>query len=151
MIIVTGGAGFIGSAFVWKLNQESIDDILIVDRLGKTDKWKNLVNLRFVNYMHKDDFLGLIYNDTVNFEVEAIIHMGACSSTTERNADYLWKNNYVYTGYLAEWAIERSIRFIYASSAATYGDGSQGSPMIMTKSKHSSRSTCTAIPNRCLI
>ncbi len=126
MIIVTGGAGFIGSAFVWKLNQESIDDILIVDRLGKTDKWKNLVNLRFVNYMHKDDFLELIYNDTVNFEVEAIIHMGACSSTTEHNADYLWKNNYVYTGYLAEWAIERSIRFIYASSAATYGDGSLG-------------------------
>ena len=126
MIIVTGGAGFIGSAFVWKLNQEGIDDILIVDRLGKTDKWKNLVNLRFVNYMHKDDFLELIYNDTVNFEVEAIIHMGACSSTTERNADYLWKNNNVYTGYLAEWAIERSIRFIYASSAATYGDGSLG-------------------------
>jgi ADP-L-glycero-D-manno-heptose 6-epimerase len=126
MIIVTGGAGFIGSAFVWKLNQEGIDDILIVDRLGTTDKWKNLVNLRFVNYMHKDDFLELIYNDTVNFEVEAIIHMGACSSTTERNADYLWKNNNVYTGYLAEWAIERSIRFIYASSAATYGDGSLG-------------------------
>ena len=126
MIIVTGGAGFIGSAFVWKLNQEGIDDILIVDRLGKTDKWKNLVNLRFVNYMHKDDFLELIYNDTINFEVEAIIHMGACSSTTERNADYLWKNNNVYTGYLAEWAIERSIRFIYASSAATYGDGSLG-------------------------
>ena len=126
MIIVTGGAGFIGSAFIWKLNQEGIDDILIVDRLGKTDKWKNLVNLRFVNYMHKDDFLELIYNDTVNFEVEAIIHMGACSSTTERNADYLWKNNNVYTGYLAEWAIERSIRFIYASSAATYGDGTLG-------------------------
>ena len=126
MIIVTGGAGFIGSAFVWKLNQEGIDDILIVDRLGKTDKWKNLVNLRLVNYMHKDDFLELIYNDKVNFEVEAIIHMGACSSTTERNADYLWKNNNVYTGYLAEWAIERSIRFIYASSAATYGDGSLG-------------------------
>jgi ADP-L-glycero-D-manno-heptose 6-epimerase len=126
MIIVTGGAGFIGSAFVWKLNQKGIEDIVIVDRLGTTDKWKNLVNLRFVNYMHKDDFLELIYNDTVNFEVEAIIHMGACSSTTERNADYLWKNNNVYTGYLAEWAIERSIRFIYASSAATYGDGSLG-------------------------
>jgi ADP-L-glycero-D-manno-heptose 6-epimerase len=126
MIIVTGGAGFIGSAFVWKLNQEGIEDILIVDQLGTDDKWKNLVNLRFVNYMHKDDFLELIYNDTVNFEVEAIIHMGACSSTTERNADYLWKNNYVYTGYLAEWAIDHGTRFIYASSAATYGDGSLG-------------------------
>ena len=126
MIIVTGGAGFIGSAFVWKLNQEGIEDIIIVDRLGTADKWKNLVNLRFVNYFHKDDFLPLIYNDTVPFEVEAIIHMGACSSTTQRDADYLWQNNYVYTGELAEWAIDRGIRFIYASSAATYGDGSLG-------------------------
>ncbi|HUN56020.1 MAG TPA: ADP-glyceromanno-heptose 6-epimerase [Smithella sp.] len=126
MIIVTGGAGFIGSAFVWKLNQEGIDDIVIVDRLGKTDKWKNLVNLRFVNYIHKDDFYDSIYNDTLSFEVEAIIHMGACSSTTERDADYLWQNNFVYTGLLAEWAIDRNIRFIYASSAATYGNGMQG-------------------------
>jgi len=126
MIIVTGGAGFIGSAFVWKLNQEGIEDIVIVDRLGKTDKWKNLVNLRFVNYIHKDEFYDLIYNDTLSFDVEAIIHMGACSSTTERDADYLWQNNFTYTGQLAEWALERKIRFIYASSAATYGDGKQG-------------------------
>jgi ADP-L-glycero-D-manno-heptose 6-epimerase len=126
MIIVTGGAGFIGSAFVWKLNQEGIEDIVIVDRLGKTDKWKNLVNLRFVNYIHKDEFYDLIYNDTLSFDVEAIIHMGACSSTTERDADYLWQNNFAYTGQLAEWALERNIRFIYASSAATYGDGKQG-------------------------
>lgn len=126
MIIVTGGAGFIGSAFVWKLNQEGIDDIIIVDRLGTSDKWKNLVNLRYVNYIHKADFHEMIYNDTLRFDVEAIIHMGACSSTTERDADYLWQNNHVYTGMLAEWAIDRGIRFIYASSAATYGDGSQG-------------------------
>jgi ADP-L-glycero-D-manno-heptose 6-epimerase len=126
MIIVTGGAGFIGSAFVWKLNQEGIEDIVIVDRLGKTDKWKNLVNLRFVNYIHKDEFYDLIYNDTLSFDVEAIIHMGACSSTTERDADYLWQNNFAYTGQLVEWALERNIRFIYASSAATYGDGKQG-------------------------
>ncbi|PKN06463.1 MAG: ADP-glyceromanno-heptose 6-epimerase [Deltaproteobacteria bacterium HGW-Deltaproteobacteria-7] len=126
MIIVTGGAGFIGSAFVWKLNQEGIEDIIIVDRLGKTDKWKNLVNLRFVNYLHKDDFHEMIYNDTMRFDVDAIIHMGACSSTTERDADYLWQNNHVYTGLLAEYAIEHGIRFIYASSAATYGDGTGG-------------------------
>ena len=126
MIVVTGGAGFIGSAFVWRLNQENIDDIIIVDELGKTDKWKNLVNLRFVNYFHKDDFLQMIYADTLPFEVEAIIHMGACSSTTERDADYLWQNNYVYTGHLAEYAIDHGIRFIYASSAATYGDGTKG-------------------------
>ena len=126
MIIVTGGAGFIGSAFVWRLNQEGIGDIVIVDRLGTTDKWKNLVNLRFVNYIHKDDFHEMIYNDTVRFDVDAIVHMGACSSTTERDADYLWQNNNVYTGLLAEYAIEHGIRFIYASSAATYGDGTQG-------------------------
>ena len=126
MIIVTGGAGFIGSAFVWKLNQEGIDDIIIVDRLGTTDKWKNLVNLRFVNYLHKDDFREMIYHDTVRFDIDAIIHMGACSSTTERDADYLWDNNNNYTGLLAEWAIDRGVRFIYASSAATYGDGRLG-------------------------
>lgn len=126
MIIVTGGAGFIGSAFVWKLNQEGIDNIIIVDRLGTSDKWKNLVNLRFVNYIHKDDFLEMIDTDTMPFEIDAIVHMGACSSTTERDADYLWHNNYVYTKLLAEWALEHDIRFIYASSAATYGDGSKG-------------------------
>ncbi|HON58247.1 MAG TPA: ADP-glyceromanno-heptose 6-epimerase [Smithella sp.] len=126
MIIVTGGAGFIGSAFIWKLNQEGIDNIIIVDRLGTSTKWKNLVNLRFVNYIHKDDFLEMIYNDTTPFNIDAIIHMGACSSTTERDADYLWHNNFIYTKQLAEWALEHDIRFIYASSAATYGDGTLG-------------------------
>jgi ADP-L-glycero-D-manno-heptose 6-epimerase len=126
MIIVTGGAGFIGSAFVWKLNQEGIEDIVIVDRLGTNDKWKNLVNRRFVDFIHKDDFLPLIYEDRVPFKATAIIHMGACSSTTERDADYLWQNNYSYTRSLAQWALKHKTRFIYASSAATYGDGSQG-------------------------
>jgi ADP-L-glycero-D-manno-heptose 6-epimerase len=126
MIIVTGGAGFIGSAFVWKLNQEGIDDITIVDQLGTDDKWKNLVNRRFVDYIHKDDFLQMICADKVPFKISAIVHMGACSSTTERDADYLWNNNYLYTKTLAEWALKRGIRFVYASSAATYGDGTQG-------------------------
>lgn len=126
MIIVTGGAGFIGSAFVWKLNQEGIEDIIIVDRLGSADKWKNLVNLRFANYIHKEKFSSMLSDHDLPFEVSAVVHMGACSSTTERNADYLWENNFFYTRNLAEWAIKRSIRFIYASSAATYGDGTQG-------------------------
>ncbi|MEN6624274.1 MAG: ADP-glyceromanno-heptose 6-epimerase [Smithella sp.] len=126
MIIVTGGAGFIGSAFVWKLNQEGFEDIVIVDHLGKKDKWKNLVNRRFAEYIHKDDFLNLIHQDHLPFAVTGIVHMGACSSTTERDADYLWHNNYAYTRSLANWAIKRDIRFIYASSAATYGDGNQG-------------------------
>jgi len=126
MIVVTGGAGFIGSAFVWRLNREGIDDILIVDQLGTSDKWKNLVNLQFADYIHKDDFLQMICADKVPFKINAIVHMGACSSTTERDADYLWQNNYVYTCTLAKWALKRGIRFVYASSAATYGDGTQG-------------------------
>lgn len=125
MIIITGGAGFIGSAFIWKLNQEGRDDIVIVDQLGTDDKWKNLVNRRFIDYIHKDDFLEMVDTDRVPFKIDALIHMGACSSTTERDADYLWHNNYVYTKLLAEWALNHSIRFIYASSAATYGDGTQ--------------------------
>lgn len=126
MIVVTGGAGFIGSAFIWKLNEEGISDIVIVDELGQTDKWKNLVNRRYVEYVHKDVFLKMLRSEQVPFQPKAIIHMGACSSTTERNADYLMDNNYHYTCRMAEWALVRNIRFIYASSAATYGDGSQG-------------------------
>ena len=126
MIIVTGGAGFIGSAFIWKLNKEGIDDILVVDELGESDKWKNLVNRRYVEYIHKEVFLRMIRNEQMPFTPRAIIHMGACSSTTERSADYLMDNNYHYTCRLAEWALPKKIRFIYASSAATYGDGSQG-------------------------
>ncbi|MCK9197356.1 MAG: ADP-glyceromanno-heptose 6-epimerase [Syntrophales bacterium] len=126
MIVVTGGAGFIGSAFVWKLNQQGIENIVIVDNLGTSEKWKNLVNLRFIEYIHKDDFLQMIYADQVPFTARAVIHLGACSSTTERDADYLWRNNYLYTCRLADWAIRNGIRFIYASSAATYGDGAQG-------------------------
>jgi ADP-L-glycero-D-manno-heptose 6-epimerase len=126
MIVVTGGAGFIGSAFIWKLNSEGIENIVIVDRLGTTDKWKNLVNLRFDDYIYKDDFYHMIYDETLPFEISAIVHMGACSSTTERDADYLWENNFLYTRSLAEFALKHGIRFIYASSAATYGDGNQG-------------------------
>jgi ADP-L-glycero-D-manno-heptose 6-epimerase len=126
MIIVTGGAGFIGSAFVWKLNCEGIEDVILVDRLGTSDKWKNLVPLRFEDYLHKEDFFEMICRDDLPFEVSAIVHMGACSSTTERDADYLWENNFSYTRTLAEWALDHDVRFIYASSAATYGDGSKG-------------------------
>ena len=124
MIIVTGGAGFIGSAFVWRLNSEGINDIIIVDELGVFDKWKNLVNRRFLDYIHKDDFISTFKDGKLD-NIRAIIHMGACSSTTEQDADYLMKNNYRYTRELAEWSIRNDVRFIYASSAATYGDGSR--------------------------
>ncbi len=126
MIVVTGGAGFIGSAVVGKLNLEGVDDIVIVDNLETSAKWKNLVKRRFVDYLDRDDFLDLVLDDKVPFDVEAIVHMGACSSTTEKDADYLMENNYRYTAQLAQWAVEKNIHFIYASSAATYGDGSKG-------------------------
>jgi ADP-L-glycero-D-manno-heptose 6-epimerase len=126
MIIVTGGAGFIGSAFVWKLNQEGFNELVIVDQLGTSDKWKNLVNLRFEDYIHKEDLYQMICEDSLPFDVTTIVHMGACSSTTERDADYLWENNHLYTKTLAQWALKHGIRFIYASSAATYGDGAKG-------------------------
>ena len=126
MIIVTGGAGFIGSAFVWRLNREGIRDIIIVDQLGTDDKWKNLVGLTFTDYIHKDEFIEMAIADEVPFEVSSVVHMGACSSTTERDADYLWENNYLYSREVADWALRHNARFIYASSAATYGDGSSG-------------------------
>ncbi len=126
MIVVTGGAGFIGSAMVWKLNNEGVDDIIIVDELGEAEKWRNLAKRQYADYLHKDEFLKMILAEQLPFNVRALIHMGACSSTTERNADYLMENNYHYTCRLAAWALKHNVRFIYASSAATYGDGSWG-------------------------
>ena len=122
-IIVTGGAGFIGSALVWRLNQLGHDDILIVDRADETEKWKNLPPLRFADYIDADDFI----DDIGDFrDAETILHMGACSSTTVTDSDYMIRNNYQYTKDLAEFALANAVRFIYASSAATYGDGSAG-------------------------
>lgn len=126
VIVVTGGAGFIGSAIIWRLNHEGIEDIVVVDNLADTAKWENLVPLRYADYFHKDIFLSMVKEDALPFTVEALIHMGACSSTTERNAEYLMENNYHYSHRLAEWALKKGIRFIYASSAATYGDGGHG-------------------------
>jgi ADP-L-glycero-D-manno-heptose 6-epimerase len=126
MIILTGGAGFIGSAFLSRLNSEGIDDVLVVDDLGSTQKWKNLRRLKFADYLHKDEFFYLIDNELFEDHVDAVVHLGACSSTTEQDAEYLMRNNYRFTKTLACWAIERDARFIYASSAATYGDGRHG-------------------------
>ncbi len=126
MIVVTGGAGFIGSALVWRLNQLGKKNIIIVDRLGSDEKWKNLVPLAYADYFDKGEFIDKIVNDEIEFEIEAIIHMGANSATTEKDADHLMENNYKYTQALAKYALEKDIRFIYASSAATYGDGSLG-------------------------
>ncbi len=126
MIIVTGGAGFIGSAIIAALNQNGHTDIIVVDELGTDSKWKNLRNLAFADYVEKDDFLELLYDSQIQPEVDTIFHMGACSDTTETDASYLIKNNFEYSKILAQWALDNDVRFIYASSAATYGDGEQG-------------------------
>jgi ADP-L-glycero-D-manno-heptose 6-epimerase len=126
MIVVTGGAGFIGSAIVWKLNQLGENKIIIVDELGTDDKWKNLVPLKFEDFEHKDDFISMIIERNTPLDISAIIHMGANSSTTEKDADHLFSNNYLYTKELVNYSLEKNIRFIYASSAATYGDGAFG-------------------------
>ncbi len=126
MIIVTGGAGFIGSAIVAALNSRGISDIIIVDELGTDEKWKNLVRLSYEDYIEKDDFIEIVSSSSIDFPVEAIFHLGACSSTTELDCSYLAINNYEYTKVLEDWAVNNDVRFIYASSAATYGDGSLG-------------------------
>ncbi|MBI1292424.1 ADP-glyceromanno-heptose 6-epimerase [bacterium] len=124
-IIVTGGAGLIGSNLVAALNKRGHHNILIVDRLGTGEKWKNLRGLRYENVLDKDDFLRDVLAGSIATP-DAIFHMGACSATTERDADYLLRNNYHYTRHLCQWALAGGARFITASSAATYGDGSLG-------------------------
>ncbi|PID27711.1 MAG: ADP-glyceromanno-heptose 6-epimerase [Candidatus Cloacimonadota bacterium] len=126
MIVLTGGAGFIGSVFLKKLNDNGIKDVLVVDELGSSDKWKNLVGKEYIDFVHKDEFMTLLDNEDFDKLTEAIIHLGACSSTTERDADFLMDNNHHYTSTLAEWAAENNVYFLYASSAASYGNGDQG-------------------------
>ena len=125
MIAVTGGAGFIGSAIAWKLNELGISDILIVDLPGM-ERRENLRSLSFQDYLTKDQFAEALEGGRFGKSLEAIFHLGACSDTTETDWEFLAENNTGYTRRLAESAVARSIRFIYASSAATYGDGSQG-------------------------
>ncbi|HJD96190.1 ADP-glyceromanno-heptose 6-epimerase [Mailhella massiliensis] len=126
MIIVTGGAGLIGANMIWELNRQGEDDILVVDNLASTEKWKNLSHLRYSNYMHRDRFLEELRSGKKLEGVDCVIHMGACSSTTERNADFLMENNFHYTVELCLASLEAGARFITASSAATYGDGELG-------------------------
>jgi len=126
-ILVTGGAGFIGSALVWALNRRGLTNIVISDILGQDEKWKNLVPLKYADYVEAGPFRERLATQPGAFgKFSAVFHLGACSATTEKNASYLIDNNFAYTKELATWALAQHARFIYASSAATYGDGAQG-------------------------
>lgn len=127
MIVVTGGAGFIGSCIVARLNADGYNELVIVDHLSDGDgKKENLKNKNYLKYYDKDEFLDLIVKDQMKSKITAMIHMGACSSTTLEDADYYEKNNFQYSCHMAQWSFNHKARFIYASSAATYGDGRFG-------------------------
>ncbi len=125
MIILTGGAGFIGSCVLAALNARGQRDVLIVDSLRTGEKWKNIAHHSFLDIVSKEQFRRDLQSKTWG-SIEAVIHMGACSATTATDNDYLFDNNYRYSVDVARFALERNARFIYASSAATYGDGERG-------------------------
>jgi ADP-L-glycero-D-manno-heptose 6-epimerase len=124
-VLVTGGAGFIGSALVWALNRRGCDKIVVCDILGTDEKWRNLTPLRFADYVEAEALLPRLQSGALG-KFDLVLHMGACSATTEKDASYLVKNNFEFTKNLAQWALASKTRFVYASSAATYGDGSAG-------------------------
>lgn len=121
MIIVTGGAGFIGSNIVKALNQIGRRDILVVDNLKNGEKFINLVDLDIADYCDKEDFIASIIAGDEFGRIDAIFHQGACSATTEWDGKYMMQNNYEYSKELLHYCLERQIPFFYASSAATYG------------------------------
>ena len=124
MIIVTGGAGFIGSNIVHGLNEQGYEDILVVDNLTNGKKFINLVGAKITDYVHKEDFrMALLAGDYDHHPIEGIFHQGACSATTEWDGRYMMDNNYEVSKELLHFALERKIPFLYASSASVYGAG----------------------------
>ncbi len=124
-VIVTGGAGFIGSVLVWELNRRGCSQIGVVDFPARGDKAANLAGLRYTEFVDASELHERLASGAIG-KLDCIFHLGACSSTTETNEKYLRENNFEYSRDLAKWALGAGVRFIYASSAATYGDGSAG-------------------------
>jgi len=124
MYIVTGGAGFIGSNIVWALEQRGYSKIVVVDRMRDGQKWKNIAKRELYDVVHPDDLPEFMEDNKTN--IEAIFHMGAISSTTETDVDKIMDNNFRLSMDLWKWCIAHHVRYIYASSAATYGGGENG-------------------------
>jgi ADP-L-glycero-D-manno-heptose 6-epimerase len=124
LIVITGAAGFIGSCTARYLNDKGITHLLLVDDVKKTEKWKNLLNKKCVDFLSRYELFNWLERHPQ--EVQAFIHLGACSDTMETDGNYLMENNFRYTVRLAEYALKHGKRFIYASSAATYGNGQLG-------------------------
>ena len=127
-LVVTGGAGLIGSALIWGLNNRGFKNIWLVDSQDSNEaKNRNLDPLSYSRHLSPEDFRKLVRENSDELgSVSTIFHLGACSSTTETNEEYLNDNNLAYTRELCEWSLEHDVRFAYASSASTYGDGSLG-------------------------
>src|SRR6202167_5177284 len=123
-VLVTGGAGFIGSALVWALNRRGCDNIVVCDILGTNEKWRNLTPLRFADYVEAEALLPRLQSGALG-KFDLVLHMGACSATTEKDASYLIRNNYEFTKDLCAWSLAHKARFVYESSAATYRDGAR--------------------------
>lgn len=126
MILITGAAGFIGSALIWKLNELGRSDLILTDKLRTEEKWKNIAKRDYYDWVDRDELFDWLSIEENAKKVEVIVHMGACSATTEKDADFLMKNNYEFTKRLWDFSKENDVQFIYASSAATYGMGEQG-------------------------
>lgn len=124
--IVTGAAGFLGSVLCWKLNELGEDRLLLVDDLGTGEKWRNIAKRQYLDLLPKDEFLYRIESNQLDLPVKAVVHLGARSATTERDAAFLYENNVRYATTLCRWSLAKGARFLFASSAATYGDGQQG-------------------------
>ncbi len=127
MIVITGGAGFIGSVLAWKFNVAGRRDLMLVDQKAESGpKWDNVRKLNFESYLESDAFIERLERKEFDGKISAVFHMGACSDTTEMDTDYLRKNNTEYSQRIAEWCLRNGVYLAYASSAATYGDGALG-------------------------
>ena len=124
-VLVTGGAGFIGSALVWELNRRGCANVVVADFAAHAGKRGNLASLKFTDYVEPSALLSFLQSGALE-KFDFIFHLGACSSTTETDEEFLRKNNFEYSRDLADWALNAGVRFVYASSAATYGNGSAG-------------------------